>query len=325
MTLALIRFAPQCLWMSPGLWQITFGLGVFASCRFLPRAMLIVGVWYLASGLAALALAQGSLAFTPWTMGIGFGVGQTLVALVLRYAGRAPMSEPAPFAYEGLDRVIHERARLGVLTSLTAHPKGLVFGDLRRLCGLTDGNLSRHLAVLQETGLVEVTQGLRAQPAADCLPDHAGGPRALPGIPRPCWIRSCATPPPRPRRRPTIAPCPASRSPDPFFWKDALSLQSTCGRQVQPFHVAIIMDGNGRWGRAPGSQPLRRPPGRRRRRPPNGRSRAGPGRDDPDPVRLRLGQLAAAGRGGRRADGGCSGLPGVRRAAADRERRATDR
>jgi hypothetical protein len=87
MTLALIRFAPQCLWMTPGLWQVTFGLGVFASCRFLPRAMPLVGAWYLASGLAALAFAQGALAFTPWSMGIGFGVGQSLVALVLRYAG----------------------------------------------------------------------------------------------------------------------------------------------------------------------------------------------------------------------------------------------
>jgi DNA-binding HxlR family transcriptional regulator len=62
------------------------------------------------------------------------------------------------FAYEGLDRVIHERARLGVLTSLVANPKGLAFGDLRRLCRLTDGNLSRHLQVLQEAGLVEVTK-----------------------------------------------------------------------------------------------------------------------------------------------------------------------
>ena len=65
----------------------------------------------------------------------------------------------APFAYEGLDRVIHERARLGVLTSLIGHPKGLVFGDLRQLCGLTDGNLSRHLHVLQEAGLVEASKG----------------------------------------------------------------------------------------------------------------------------------------------------------------------
>jgi DNA-binding MarR family transcriptional regulator len=46
-----------------------------------------------------------------------------------------------------------------VLTSLIGHPKGLVFGDLRQLCGLTDGNLSRHLHVLQEAGLVEVSKG----------------------------------------------------------------------------------------------------------------------------------------------------------------------
>ena len=56
--------------------------------------------------------------------------------------------EQGRFAYEGLDRVIHEKARLSVLTSLVAHPKGLVFGDLKQMCGLTDGNLSRHLQVL---------------------------------------------------------------------------------------------------------------------------------------------------------------------------------
>ena len=70
-----------------------------------------------------------------------------------------PRDEAAPFAYEGLDRVIHERARLGLLTSLVAQPKGVVFGDLKSLCGLTDGNLSRHLQVLQEAGLVETSKG----------------------------------------------------------------------------------------------------------------------------------------------------------------------
>ena len=90
------------------------------------------------------------------------------------------MSEPAPFAYEGLDRVIHERARLGILTSLTANPKGLVFGDLRRLCGLTDGNLSRHLAVLQETGLVQVTKGFeRNRPQTVCRITPEGRARFL--------------------------------------------------------------------------------------------------------------------------------------------------
>ncbi|ACL56620.1 winged helix-turn-helix domain-containing protein [Methylobacterium nodulans] len=70
------------------------------------------------------------------------------------------MSEPSGrFSYEGLDRVIHERARLSVLTSLVTHPDGLLFGDLKQLCGLTDGNLSRHLQVLQEAGFVEVRKG----------------------------------------------------------------------------------------------------------------------------------------------------------------------
>jgi DNA-binding MarR family transcriptional regulator len=63
------------------------------------------------------------------------------------------------FAYEGLDRVLHERARLGILASLAAHAGGLVFNDLKGLCALTDGNLSRHLAVLSEAGLVEVWKG----------------------------------------------------------------------------------------------------------------------------------------------------------------------
>ncbi len=63
------------------------------------------------------------------------------------------------FAYEGLDRVIHERARLSVLTSLIANPKGLTFNDLKQLCSLTDGNLSRHLRVLEKARLIEIVKG----------------------------------------------------------------------------------------------------------------------------------------------------------------------
>ena len=64
----------------------------------------------------------------------------------------------APFAYEGLDRVIHERARLSVLTSLVTHPKGLSFVELKQLCALTDGNLARHLQVLEEEKMVRLTK-----------------------------------------------------------------------------------------------------------------------------------------------------------------------
>jgi len=63
------------------------------------------------------------------------------------------------YAYEGLDRVLHEKARLGIMTSLVTKPDGLLFGDLKRLCALTDGNLSRHLDVLHEAGLVEIWKG----------------------------------------------------------------------------------------------------------------------------------------------------------------------
>ena len=70
-----------------------------------------------------------------------------------------PTASDAPFAYEGLDRVIHERARLSILTSLVSHPKGLTFADLKQLCALTDGNLSRHLSVLEEASMVEIAKG----------------------------------------------------------------------------------------------------------------------------------------------------------------------
>lgn len=87
---------------------------------------------------------------------------------------------PAPFAYEGLDRVIHEKARLGLLTSLIAHPKGLAFADLKQLCGLTDGNLSRHLQVLQEAGLVEIRKGYEGnRPQTTCVLTAAGRRRFL--------------------------------------------------------------------------------------------------------------------------------------------------
>ena len=79
------------------------------------------------------------------------------------------MSEqPGRFSYDGLDRAIHEKARLGILTSLVGHPKGLAFADLKRLCDLTDGNLNRHLAVLQEADLVTLTKGFDRRPVTIC-------------------------------------------------------------------------------------------------------------------------------------------------------------
>ena len=73
------------------------------------------------------------------------------------------------FAYEGIDRVIHEKARLSIVASLASHPEGLIFNDLKDLCALTDGNLSRHLAVLQEAGVVDVKKSfLNNRPQTTC-------------------------------------------------------------------------------------------------------------------------------------------------------------
>ena len=72
---------------------------------------------------------------------------------------QTPPAESGRFSYDGLDRVIHEKARLGILASLAARGDGLLFNDLKNLCSLTDGNLSRHLGVLSEAGIVEVWKG----------------------------------------------------------------------------------------------------------------------------------------------------------------------
>ena len=76
-------------------------------------------------------------------------------------ADKPAVREPGRFAYQGLERVIHEKARLSILSSLAVHAEGLLFNDLKALCTLTDGNLSRQLQFLQEEGLVEVWKGFK--------------------------------------------------------------------------------------------------------------------------------------------------------------------
>ena len=84
------------------------------------------------------------------------------------------------FAYDGLERVFHEKARLGIMTSLVTNPKGLVFADLKELCALTDGNLSRHLQVLHEAELIEVSKRFhRNRPQTVCRITDSGRRRFL--------------------------------------------------------------------------------------------------------------------------------------------------
>src|SRR5688572_16717209 len=71
------------LWMMPGLWAVCFSLGVFASRTLLPRGIALVGGYYLLAGCMCLTLARGPAAFSPWAMGLTFGVGQLLAAAVL--------------------------------------------------------------------------------------------------------------------------------------------------------------------------------------------------------------------------------------------------
>ena len=52
--------------------------------------------------------------------------------------------------------MLHERARLSIMTSLMRKPKGLLFTELKTLCSMTDGNLNRHLDALHRAGFLEV-------------------------------------------------------------------------------------------------------------------------------------------------------------------------
>jgi len=84
LTVVLVGYVPEAAWMLPGLWHVTFSLGVFASCRFLPPPTFWVGAWYLTAGLATIVFARGPHAFSPVAMGSGFGVGQLLAAVILQ-------------------------------------------------------------------------------------------------------------------------------------------------------------------------------------------------------------------------------------------------
>ena len=93
---------------------------------------------------------------------------------------RGGQDDAGRYAYEGLDRVLHEKARLGIMTSLVSHTDGLVFADLKELCSLTDGNLSRHLKVLEEAELITIDKDQHAnRPRTVCRLTPGGRKRFL--------------------------------------------------------------------------------------------------------------------------------------------------
>jgi hypothetical protein len=80
------KFAPETLWMLPGVWQILVSLGIFASVRTLPRSVALAAAWYFVAGFTVLLLASQSHALSPWTMGLPFAIGQSLMATILYFA-----------------------------------------------------------------------------------------------------------------------------------------------------------------------------------------------------------------------------------------------
>lgn len=92
LTVVLLRFQPQTASMLPGLWQIIFSLGIFSSCRFLPKATIIAPCWYLLCGLICLMFGE-TQALSPWAMGIPFGAGQLLIAAVLYFGSQEAADE----------------------------------------------------------------------------------------------------------------------------------------------------------------------------------------------------------------------------------------
>ena len=80
------KFAPETLWLLPGLWQLLVSIGVFASVRSLPRTVAFAGAWYFVAGFATLLFASQNHALSPWTMGLPFAIGQLLMAAILHFA-----------------------------------------------------------------------------------------------------------------------------------------------------------------------------------------------------------------------------------------------
>ncbi len=89
----IVRFAPESAWLLPGLWQLFFSQGIFASCRLLPRPVFAIGVLYLVAGIGSLALFRDDNALSPWAMALPFGVGQLLTAAILYWTLERPNTE----------------------------------------------------------------------------------------------------------------------------------------------------------------------------------------------------------------------------------------
>jgi len=80
------RFAPEAVWMLPGLWLVLVSLGLFASVPSLPRGTMLAAGWYFLAGCTVLMLSASGPSLSPWMMGVPFAVGQVLLAAVIFFA-----------------------------------------------------------------------------------------------------------------------------------------------------------------------------------------------------------------------------------------------
>jgi hypothetical protein len=87
------KFAPETLWVLPGLWQILVSLGIFASARSLPRNVVLGAAWYFVAGFTVFLIGSLHHTLSPWTMGLPFVIGQLLMAALLYIASEDPDAE----------------------------------------------------------------------------------------------------------------------------------------------------------------------------------------------------------------------------------------
>lgn len=79
-----------------------------------------------------------------------------------------------PDLFLQLDRVIHEKGRLAIMSALAATPE-LSFTELRDTLGMTDGNLTTHIRTLQEEGFIAVAKSYQnKRPLTTCSLTKAG-------------------------------------------------------------------------------------------------------------------------------------------------------
>ncbi|MEO0796684.1 MAG: transcriptional regulator [Verrucomicrobiota bacterium] len=87
------------------------------------------------------------------------------------------MSKKDENPYDKLARIFHEPKRLAMIAAVADSEKGLSFSEIKEACGLTDGNLNRHLKILEEEKIVIAKKSLAGNRARTIVKLSASGRR----------------------------------------------------------------------------------------------------------------------------------------------------